>query len=82
MVIHVHQDVLDVLDVVHVHLHALTGVLDVQAVLRHVVQDVLGAQLIVRELAQRVVVLLVVLPVMEIVLEHVMALQKLQCNIN
>lgn len=82
MATHVHQDVPDVLDVVHVHLHALTDVLDVLAVLRRAVQDALGVQLIVRELAQRVVVLLVVLPVMEIVPEHVMVLQKLQCNIN
>ena len=78
----VHPDVLDVLDAAHVHLHALTDVLDVPAVLRRAVQDVLGAQLIVRELAQRVVVLLAVLPVMEIVVELVMVLQKLQCNIN
>lgn len=79
---HVPPDVLDVLDVAHALLPALTDVLDVPDVLRHAVKGVRDAQVIVRELAQRVVMLLVVLPVMEIVLEHVMVLQKLQCNIN
>lgn len=79
---HVHLAVPDVLDVAHALLHALTDVLDVPAVLRRAVKDVRDAQIVVRELAQRVVVLLVVLPVMEIVPEHVMVLQKLQCNIN